>query len=106
MCEMCGVHNVERVLPLRLRDETLSVYQRLTRDQREDLQQVKQVLLVAFAPDPFVAFDTFVLRCLHPVETVDEYLGDLQYLACLIEENTPDQWLSCAFMSGLPGPVR
>ena len=61
-CEMCGIDNVERVLPLRLRGGALSVYQRLTRNQREDLQQVKQALLMAFAPDPFVAFDTFVLR--------------------------------------------
>ena len=77
-----------------------------TRDQREDLQQVKQALLVAFALDSFVAFDTFVTRRLRPRETVDEYLGDLQDLARLIEENIPGRWLSCAFVSGLPGPVR
>ena len=106
VCKMCDVDNVECVLPLRLRGGALLVYQRLTRDQREDLQQIKQALLVAFAPDPFVAFDTFVLHCLHPGETVDEYLGDLQDLARLIKENTSDRWLSCAFMSGLPGPVR
>ena len=41
-----------------------------------------------------------------PGETVDEYLGDLQDLARLIEENTSDRWLSCTFVSGLPGPVR
>ena len=103
---MCGVDNVECVLPLRLRGGVLSVYRRLTRDQREDLQQVKQALLVAFAPDLFVAFDTFVSRRLRPEETVDEYLRDLQDLAHLIEENTSDRWLSCAFVSGLPGPVR
>ena len=105
-CKMCGVDNVERVLPLRLRGGALSLYQRLTCDQREDLQQVKQALLMAFAPDPFVAFDTFVSHCLCPGETVDEYLGDLQDLAHLIEENTSDRWLSCTFVSGLPGPVR
>ena len=106
VCEMCGVDNVECFLPLRLRGRALSVYRRLTHDQREDLQQVKQALLVAFALDPFVAFDTFVSRCWRPRETVDEYLGDLQDLACLIEENTSDWCLSCAFMSGLPVPVR
>ena len=106
VCEMCGVDNVERVLPLRLRGGALSVYRRLTRDQREDLQQVKQALLVAFVPGPFIAFDTFISRRLRPGETVDEYLGDLQDLAHLIEENTSDRWLSCTFVSGLPGPVR
>ena len=106
VCEMCGVDNVERVLPLRLRGGDLSVYRRLIRDQMEDLQQVKQALLGAFAPDPFVAFDTFTSRRLGPRETVDEYLGDLQDLACLIEENAYDRWPRCAFMSGLPGPVR
>ena len=58
---------------------------------------------MAFAPDLFVAFDTFFSHRLHPGETVDEYLGDLQDL---IEENTSDQWLSCAFVSGLPSLVR
>ena len=106
VCEMCGVDNIERVLPLRLRGGALSVYQQLTHDQKEDLQQVKQALLMAFAPDPFVAFDTFVSRHLRPGETLDEYLGDLQDLVRLIEENTSDRWLSCAFVSGLPGPVR
>ena len=85
---MCGVDNIERVLPLRLRGGALSVYRRLTCDQREDLQQVKQALLVAFSPDPFVAFDTFVSRRLRPGETVDKYLGDLQDLACLIEKTS------------------
>ena len=103
---MCGVDNIECVLPLKLRGGALSVYRPLTHDQREDLQQVKHALLAAFAPDPFVAFDTFVSRRLRPRETVDRYLGDLQDLARLIEENTSDRWLSCAFMSGLPGPVR
>ena len=56
--------------------------------------------------DPFVAFATNVSRRLCPRETVDEYLGDLQDLARLIEVNTSDRWLSCAFVSGLPGPVR
>ena len=106
VCKMCCVNSVEHVLPLRLRHGVLSVYQRLTRDQKEDLQQVKQGLLVAFAPNPFVAFDTFVSRHLCPGETVDEYLGDLQDLACLIEENTSDRWLSCTIVSGLPSPVR
>ena len=106
VCEICCVDNVEHVLPLRLRGGALSVYWWLTHDQREDLQQVKQVLLVAFAPDPFVAFDTFVSHRLHTGETVDEYLGDLQDLARLIEENTSDWWLSCAFVSGLPSLVR
>ena len=106
VCEMCVVDNVERVLPLRLRGGALSVYRRLTRDQMEDLQQVKQALLMAFVPDPFVAFDTFVSRRLRPGETVDKYLGDLQHLARLIEENTSDRWFNCAFVSGFPGPVR
>ena len=61
---------------------------------------------MAFALDPFVAFDTFVSRHLHPKETVDEYLGDLQDLAHLIEENTSDRWLSCTFVSGHPSLVR
>ena len=100
VCEMCVVDNVEHALALRLRGRALSIYRQLTRDQREDLQQVKQALHVAFALDPF---DVFVSRCLRPRETVDKYLGDRAHL---IEENTSDRWLSCAFVSGLLGPVR
>ena len=44
---------------------------------------MKQALLVAFAPDPFVAFDKFISRRLHHGETVNEYLGDLQDLVHL-----------------------
>ena len=79
VCEMCSVDNIECVLPLRLRGGALSVYRRLTHDQR------------AFVPDTFVAFDTFVSHCFHPGETVDEYLGNLQDLACLIKENASDR---------------
>ena len=61
---------------------------------------------MAFAPGPFVSFDTFVSRRLCPGETAGEYLGDLQDLARLIEEKTSHRWLSCAFVSGVPGPVR
>ena len=61
---------------------------------------------MAFVLDTFVAFDTFVSHHLCPGETVDEYLGDLQDRVHLIVENTSDRWLSCAFVSGLPGPVR
>ena len=106
VCEMCGVDNVERVLPLRLREGALSVYQRLTRDQKEDLQQVKQAILMAFVPDSSVAFDIFVSYRLCPGETVYKYLGDLQDLACLIKENTSDRRFRRTFVSGLPSPVR
>ena len=61
---------------------------------------------MAFLPDPFVAFDIFVSHCLHHGQTVDKYLGYLQDIAHLIEVNTSDWCLSCAFVSGLPGPVR
>ena len=53
------------------------MYQRLTCDQREDLEQVKRALLITFALDPFVAFDKFISRCSRPGETVDEYFGNL-----------------------------
>ena len=45
---------------------------------------------MAFALDTFVAFDSFVSHHLCLGETVDEYLGDLQDLAHLNEENTSD----------------
>ena len=57
---------------------------------------------MAFAPDLFVAFDTFTSRRLRPGETVYEYLSYLQDLVRLIEENTSDRWLSCALCQDSP----
>ena len=50
VCEMCGVDNVERVLPLRLKGGALSGYRRVTRDQREDLQHLTHLSRVVCAP--------------------------------------------------------
>ena len=72
-----GVDNVECIISLRLRGWALSVYRRLTCDPREDLEQVKWALLIAFTLVPFVAFDKFISHHLCPEETRDKYLGDL-----------------------------
>ena len=84
VCKMCGVDNIERIIPLRLRGEALLMYRQLTHVQREDMEQARWALLVAFALDPFVVFD----------------------LACLVGEGLSNWWLICAFVSGLPSHVR
>ena len=67
---------------------------------------MKHDLFVAFAPDPFVVFDKFISHHLYSGETVDEYLGDLQNLVCLVVRGLSNQWLICVFVSGLPSHVR
>ena len=66
-----GVDYVERIVVPKLRGGALSVYRRLTCDQR------------------------FISCRLHPRETVNEYLCDLQDLVRLVEGGLSDRWLIC-----------
>ena len=43
---------------------------------------------------------------LHPEETVDKFLVDLQHLALLVKEMPPEYWLKGAFVNGLPSHVK
>lgn len=47
--------------------------------------------------DQSMVFDQFMAWCLHPVETVDMFLAELEKLAILIGK-LPEQWTVCAFV--------
>ena len=78
---ICGMKNVERVLPLRLRGGGLAIYRQLSAEQKAVAEQIKQALITAYAADAFNAFDHFVTRQLRSGETVDEFFAELRRLA-------------------------
>lgn len=58
-------------------------------------------LYIAFATDPFIAYDQFVARRLNSSEFVDVYIADLRRLSTL-KGGLSDRGLACAFVAALP----
>ena len=105
-CDLCEITKIERVLPLRLKGAAREAYRQLSKEQRDDVEEIKRALVKAYGTDSFVAFGQFTTRCLRPGETVDEFLMDLQRLARLVGEISPECWMKSAFINGLPSHVR
>ena len=105
-CELCKIDNTERILPLCLKGPVQETYQRLSKEQRSDVEEMKHALIKAYSMDSFVAFDHFTRRQLHPRETVDEFLMELQCLALLMGEMLPECWIRCGFVNGLPNHFK
>ena len=59
-----------------------------------------------YGMDSFVAFEQFTTCRLSPEETVDEFQTDLQRLARLVGEMSPECWMKSAFINGLPSHIR
>ena len=106
ICELSDKERVERILPLRLKDGTLTVYWQLTKERRADIEEIKYALTTAFALYVFVAFDQFTMLRLCDGETVDKFLATLKRLALQVGEMPPEKWIACMFVAGLPQPVR
>ena len=106
ICELCKITKVEQVLPLRLKGTTRETYQQLSKEQWNDIEKMKSALIKAYRTDSFMAFDQFTTHCLHPEESVDEFLTDFQQLAWLVGEMPPECWMKNPFISGLPSHVR
>uniref|UniRef100_A0A5S6QMN4 CCHC-type domain-containing protein n=1 Tax=Trichuris muris TaxID=70415 RepID=A0A5S6QMN4_TRIMR len=105
MCDLFGVADIAKVLPLRLAGEAFAVYQQQTPEMRRDAEKVKQALLKAFAMDKFVAYKRFVSRRLEPGEAHDVFVADLRRLASLAG-GISDSVICCAFVNGLPVHVQ
>ena len=105
--EPCVFKEVERSPPSRLglRDGALAVYRHLSKEQRVDIDHVKQIIITAFTTDSFVAFENFMIRRLLSGEIVNMFLAELRRLALLVAE-TPEKWITCAFVAGLLSRVR
>ena len=82
-----------------------AVYDALPEKKKEDYNEIRAALSRAFSIDRFRAFEEFSRRRLLPGEPVDVYLSDLRSLGHKLSSDLPDDWLICAFVSGLPQDI-
>uniref|UniRef100_A0A5S6Q541 RNase H domain-containing protein n=1 Tax=Trichuris muris TaxID=70415 RepID=A0A5S6Q541_TRIMR len=104
-CQLCGIEDVVRVIGLRLTGAAFDVYDQLAPEDQRTLEKVKESLLAAFAPDPYMAFKEFKVRRLREGETPDAFLAGLRRLA-LLAGGIPDKVLASAFIDGLPEHIQ
>jgi len=104
-CRLCGVKQVDLVIPLRLTGGALDVYQQLKDDEKADVVLIKAALYKAFAMDPCTAYERFTTRTLMAGETVDVFFAALKKLAVLFG-GLPERTLVYAFVAGLPARVK
>ena len=105
VCQLRGITELEKVIPLRLAGGAFAVYQQLGVADKQDAAKIKDALLSAFGQDAFVAYEQFISRRLRPGEAADVYLADLRRLSSLFE-GVSNKALACAFVAGLPDAVR
>ena len=86
VCELCDLQEVECVIPWWLRSEALAVYKQRNKKQRFDIKQIRQALVITFAVDSFMAFDSFRTQWLIPGETIDVFLAEFQKLTQLVRD--------------------
>ncbi|CDW58669.1 hypothetical protein TTRE_0000699301 [Trichuris trichiura] len=70
-------------------------------ENRMKVEKIKNILLAAFAADPFVAYGQLTSRRLRPGEAPDVFLADLRRLGSLAG-GMSESVLGCAFVTGLP----
>ncbi|KFD49054.1 hypothetical protein M513_10102 [Trichuris suis] len=104
-CQLCGISDVVRVIGLRLTGAAFAVYDQMAPEDQIKLEKVKEKLLAAFAPNPFMAFREFKVRKLRRGETPDAFLAGLRELA-LLAGGVSDKVLASAFIDGLPEQVQ
>lgn len=104
-CRLCGVKQIELVIPLRLTGGALDVYQQLSDEDKVDVSLTKAALYRAFAMDPCTAYEHFTTRTLRAGETVDVFFAALKKLAVLFG-GLPERTFVYAFVAGLPPRVK
>ncbi|KFD63393.1 hypothetical protein M514_24414 [Trichuris suis] len=105
VCELCGIVDIARVLPLRLTGGAPAVYQQLANEDRKDVGRIKEALTAAFGVDRFAAHRQFASRRLNMGESPDVFLADLRRLGTLAG-GVSESFLGCAFVAGLPEYVQ
>ncbi|KFD56609.1 hypothetical protein M513_02285, partial [Trichuris suis] len=105
ICELSGIQDVSRIIPLRLVGGALAVYKQLPLEDRRKTEKIREALLRAFAVDSYVAYNEFIVRKLRIGEVPDVYLADLRRLADLAG-GVSEKVLRSAFVCGLPSRIR
>ena len=96
VCDLLGVKWLDCVIPLHLTRGAFGVYQQLNKNKKSDAAQIKGALMTAFATDKFIEYEQFETHMLHPGETTDVYLAELQELLVFSEEYQTVQWCACS----------
>ena len=78
------------------------VFQSLPQSSQTKYDEVKKALLSAFTMGRFQTYETFVARWVRVGESMDVYLADLSRIARVVSPNSDEEWLTCAFVCGLP----
>ncbi|CDW58180.1 hypothetical protein TTRE_0000648501 [Trichuris trichiura] len=68
------------------------------------MEALRSTEALAFAAEPYDAYEEFITRKLSAEEAPDAFLAALRRLASCFG-GVPEKVLACAFMSGLPGNV-
>lgn len=96
------IDDLSNFIPLFLSAGALAVYQGLSDEVKGNYQQLKKALNAAFSANSFKAYEMFTRRYLLENESIDVYLAELKRLAELIVSSNSEEWVKCAFISGLP----
>ena len=106
IADLQKVRDWEKFVPLFLSGGAFSVYESLSDADKTDYDRLKAAMSRAFSPNCFRAFEQFVARRCKVGEPVDVFLADLRRLAALVKPDPDDAWIRCAFVRGLPEPIR
>uniref|UniRef100_A0A5S6QJ31 Uncharacterized protein n=1 Tax=Trichuris muris TaxID=70415 RepID=A0A5S6QJ31_TRIMR len=104
-CRLCGVNDVARMIGLRLTGAAFEVYDQMAPEDQGKLDKVRERLLTAFAPDPFIAYDELITRRLRDRETADAFLAALRQLA-LPAGGVSERVMTSIFVRGLPEQIQ
>uniref|UniRef100_A0A5S6Q1G1 Uncharacterized protein n=1 Tax=Trichuris muris TaxID=70415 RepID=A0A5S6Q1G1_TRIMR len=99
VCKLRGIDDIATIIPLRLTGGAFAVYSQLADKERKSPAKVKGALLSAFAVDPYVAYELFVMRKLGVDESPDVFLAELRRLTSLFV-GVSERTLACAFVAG------
>jgi len=92
--------------PLFLTGGAFAVFQGLRQSSQTKYDEMKKALLSAFSMRRFQTYETFVARRVRVGESVDVYLADLSRIASMMSPNPGEEWLTCAFVCGLPTEMK
>ena len=108
-CELCKITKVEQVLPVRLKGVARGTYWQLSKEQWDDVKEVKRALIKAYTMDSFVALKQFtttstgnglpshvrgLLQLSTSLETLT--LREVDERACSVSVDTSDEHLAAA----------
>ena len=101
VCDLQNIKDIAKVLPLRLKGGAAAAYAAMSDDKKKKFEEIKEVLMQAFAMHPLEAWEKFEARKMLRGETPDRFLNALHGLATRFG-GVADKVMLCKFVTGLP----